>query len=287
MEFINDFREVTKTDDDLVVDLKPIQVLAPDAALVFAAELDRWRHVKGIQLRPWKQKKWNQQIRRLLSEMGLFELLQLKGKPRVIDRGAIRFIQFISGNKSDGQLAAKLILKIKEVFPRSDPGYTDQLYDGLSEAMTNVIQHAYPQDGYFPYEIINNQFWLSGSFDYKINRATVMVYDQGVGIPATLPQWGKYAKVIDLLNLLKKDKRDANLIEAALEVGTSRMKEEHRGTGLPELIQFSEKVKGELRIISGSGEVVHKASIKKKSTKTHVQPLFGTFIEWTFDWDKI
>ncbi|MCY4152838.1 MAG: hypothetical protein OXE94_11480 [Aestuariivita sp.] len=68
------------------------------------------------------------------------------------------------------------------------------LYEALLEAMNNVTAHAYPiehQTAY--YWTLPQQWWTAGYWDRERREIAVLIYDMGVGIPATLKQDGYFA----------------------------------------------------------------------------------------------
>jgi len=264
------------------VDFEPIRKLSSGAALILAAELDRWRRLFKFKLKPWKINAWEKDVRRLFHELGIFELLNIKKKDRKIKskKGSLKFIKFITGRESHGELVARLI---KAIAPIIGDRYDERrLYTALTEAMTNVVQHAYPDTFNYKYQL-KNQWWLTGSFNRRTGEINIIFYDQGVGIPATLPSSGLIDKCLQLLKSRKLEPHDANMIKAALEVGKTRTKQSYRGKGLQQLLDFIKFHKGEIRIISGNGEY-RKSYLNGNDCEKCIKrdnPLGGTFIEWS------
>lgn len=288
--FFNKFREQAltwKQSRQLCIDFEPIQTLSPDCALLLAAELDRWRRKRKIKLTPWKPNRWNPNVSKRFKEMGLFELLHIsKSQKNYYNKDSRRFFKFITGNTSNGALADQLMVNMMPVIG-SDYNES-KLYIALSEAMTNVVQHAYPDDADFKYEVFKNQWWMSGSFDKETGDLIVLFFDQGVGIPATLPKqffFGELLKIFKLnMTIISGD--DATLINAALEYGRTKSKLPHRGKGLQQLIDFaSYSDNGILRIISGKGEIIKNGKNAQIDSVgiNHQRSIGGTFIEWVIN----
>lgn len=266
----------------LTVDFRTIDTMSPDASLILAAELDRWRRIHNIRLSPHKLNKWKKEIKYIFGQLGLFDLLgvpsTIRDKYSEFD-GKSKYIKFQSGNLSDGSLAEPLLCAVSEYLGSKMEEHL--LYIGLSESMTNVVQHAYPRDVNYAYKTINDQWWLSGSYSASDNKLTIMFYDQGVGIPNTLPSWEMWDNI---LNFLHKFGFEANhhgyLIRGALDVGKSRTKESHRGKGLKQLLALIEHNKsGYLRILSGNGEFFTDETGSCVCAH-HDNAVGGTFIEW-------
>lgn len=285
VSFFNKLREKSTSAEVckyLRVDFTNIISLKPGAALVLASELYRWQETNDVNLKPYKVKKWDNEIKRLFQEMGLFELLHIPKKYRWkarIQAGSQTFFKFLTGTLSDGKLANQLM---ESMHPVIGPHYNEPLlYIALSEAMTNVIQHAYPQDSQLFCTNLKNRWWLSGSFDNSTGVMSVLLFDQGVGIPSTLPKQDFFKKVLSFLNEkgFSKD-NDGHLIQAALEIGKSRTKQNHRGKGLKQILNFSaDNDFGSLYIVSRKGEYRYQED-KTELIESHSVEIGGTFIQW-------
>lgn len=126
-----------------------------------------------------------------------------------------------------------------------------RLKGAIKEALLNVVDHAYdptiPRDD----ECFSRRWWISGmargEFCYFI------VYDLGVGIPATVPH---RAATQDAYAALGQDERklDHELIRVAMSQPSSRTGTQGRGRGLPEMRRLIDRVDdGMLWITSGAG----------------------------------
>jgi hypothetical protein len=271
----------------LIVNFNNISVLNPGAALVLASELDRWQVINNVRLKPYKPQSWNKQVVRLFNEMGIFDLLETLPKHRIrrfMQPGSQTFFPFLSGTESDGQLASRLM---ENMSPVIKPVYNERLlYVALSEAMTNVIQHAYPQEMHHKKVSLHNRWWLSGSFDSDSQVMNVLLFDHGVGIPTTLPKSPLFKKI---LHYIKDDNNINNpgyLIKAAVELGKSKTQLKHRGKGLRQILKFSsESDFGSLYIISHKGEYCYYEDCTDKAGSLPVE-LGGTFIQWEIKLQK-
>jgi hypothetical protein len=182
------------------VDFTTIRYLGPAAALCLVSELDRWRLVRSLTLKPLKLDDWDPQVRRLLLEMGFFDVLEvvppLEGEAL---EGVDRWIRFRSGTNNAGDLARQVrieVEKIRDPFP-----HKLALFEALTEAIANAVEHAYPDDA--PASILNpklgKRWWLSGSIDHKTSNIRVTFYDQGITIPQALPRKTFWEKVRGLM----------------------------------------------------------------------------------------
>jgi hypothetical protein len=262
------------------INFKTIIEISPAAALILTAEIDRWRRLSRMQLRPAELRKWHPDVRRLLNEMGFFEILGIDNPCTDDDKiknDSLKFIRCMTDNISNGSIVFKLQMAIEALAGPVEAAQA--MYEGVTEAMVNCVDHAYPKDKIFSSQIYR-RWWMSGSYHKEQGRITVMVYDMGVGIPTTLPNSDFWAIVSGFLSKLQLSATDANIIRGAMEIGKTRTGLENRGYGLYDIQQFIQRSgKGVLRIISQKGEYTYFHS-GKEITKDHKYPLVGTLIAW-------
>jgi hypothetical protein len=255
-----------------------ITSISPSAALVLASEVDRWNQRVGGKLRAHVET-WDDEIKRLLCEMGYFELLGLQ-KPATEGKGGdVTFLQFLkgeSGQSNIGQLAKQLRVQIENIVGKEIKKHF--LFEGLSEAITNVGQHAYPPS------ILDGrpkQWWLSASFNKRDRQLNVMFYDQGVGIPNTLPTSHLFEHIKGFFHLWD----DSQKIEAAMEYGRSATQRPERGKGLKNLLEFAKAHEaGRLSIYSRCGlyRLAHNSDDRiETARRQHETSVGGTLIEWS------
>ena len=95
------------------------------------------------------------------------------------------------------------------------------LYAAVTEAMANVAKHAYRGNDHCP------NWWISASRNPATGEVSLLIYDQGMGIPRSLPR--TFGELIRGMVPLSDD---ARLIKAAHELQRTATNEEHRGLGL-------------------------------------------------------
>jgi hypothetical protein len=158
-----------------------------------------------------------------------------------------------------------------------------RLYEGMSEALLNVRHHAYLDEVQLLYPSPGKRWWATACIDNEQDELRIFVYDQGVGIPATLPYTG-YSEM--LASLLKgaahgQTGDDATLLKGALEYSRSRTEQAGRGKGFKNIMSAIDTYKtGRLRIVSGRAEVTYSGQGVIVSQR-HEQHVGGTLIEWT------
>lgn len=286
VDFFESFRIAALRQGKAVyVDLNEIKHISPAATLMLAAELDRWRKLKDIKLRIRDIKTMQPNVLRSLAQVGFFNILQTMNLPRLDGGpGEPRIIRCVSGNRSDLQMASKVSEDLTEISDGELAVSELALNDAIVEAMTNAVHHAYPEDmGGTEVEWLPGQWWVSGSWAPEGRKLNVLIYDQGVGIPATLPRshlWerarGKLAKLLGSDSILSDH---ARLIEAAVKEGRSSMSTDGRGLGLAEIADLVlADPQGRLRIISGCGEIIFNSG-QPAQYINHTRPLGGTLIQ--------
>lgn len=287
VELFQNIRERALRDGKSVyVDLTGIKYISPAATLILVAELDRWRKVRNLRLQPLEIEYIQPDVLYSLMEMGFFEVLGTNKKklPVWTERpSGPRVIRFCSGAISDLEAADQLSTRLLEVSGRNVAAGQLQLNDAIAEAMTNSVQHAYPVGHQHTLPVITGQWWVTGSYDEARGLLTVLIYDQGVGIPNTLPASRLWERIAQRINKLpgvgEMIDYEAILIEAAIEEGRTSTDVQGRGLGLAEMAQLVNNHPGcHLRIISGRGEVIF-TSGQEPVRHNHALSLGGTLIE--------
>ena len=216
----------------IYVDFRPIRHLSPTAALALAAELDRWNSnlaLLGGKLSTVDVEEWFPSVRRQLGDMGFFNLLNARYPKELQEEDGhevdTRYVEFRSGLRVEG----KVIEELREFHldPYVSVPNRRLLFAAVTEAMTNVVHHAYPRerrvDGL-------KKWWLSASRNVTKKEVSILIYDQGLSIPKTLPR-NFSERIREMLpDGLSSD--DARMIQAAHELSRSATREWNRGHGL-------------------------------------------------------
>lgn len=162
--------------------------------------------------------------------------------------------------------------RIKDVFSQDPTMISRHLYGSVSEAATNVANHAYIASRNIKNEKTmkkGNTKWWTFKAEFKDNEESttgfsVLMCDRGIGIPYSLTQkyddpkeskWTDHIKN-GLTKIGKKLSRakDSDLIQLAIEYGKTRTQKEYRGRGLPQIIQTIETTpNAKVRIYSNKG----------------------------------
>lgn len=252
--------------------------ISPSAALLLASELDRWNESIRGRLKA-RHSNWDPGVKRLLCQMGLFRLLGMAEPLDVRNPTNTTFLPFIRGDlvvnqQNPGELAKDLRIAIERV--AGVEINRRLLYKALSEAGTNVSQHAYQRGDRI------RRWWLSGAFERSANKVTVTFCDHGLTIPRTLPAAHFFERIRESFKFWD----DAEKLRAAMQAGRSQTQAPERGKGLMNLIEIvADHRDNQLRIFSRRGVLTVKIDgngaldFRSELVRT---PFGGTLIEWQF-----
>jgi anti-anti-sigma regulatory factor len=263
------------------LDFSHIRKISTSAALVLASLVDQWNLQIGGKLYA-DISTWDDEIKRLFCQMGYFELLGIEKPTTTWPESHITFLHFKRGevnSENSGELAKQLRVEIEHMVGQKIKKHF--LFEGLSEAITNVGQHAYRDAG----DHIRKNWWVSASFDSNLRRLCVTFYDRGHGIPHTLPKSKFFEKIKDAFNHWS----DSAKIEAATEIGRTSSGRAERGKGLQNLVEFAKAHKnGSLLIYSLKGVYIQKfANMNsdpiEQTRLDFANSIGGTLIEWSVE----
>lgn len=264
------------------IDLAPVKRVTLDAALVLTAEFHR-RVLLGNKKAFLNDQDWDPTVREQFQELGLFTLVNVVRPHRPVSLGSpLSFVKFLSGQQLRKGVAKKLIGDLRALCGQEPE--REYIYNALVEAIKNVRHHAYlfSNDGDIP---AVHSWWAAGAYDAAAGVLQFAVYDQGAGIPATLPRRPFFQSI---LRLSSRERTDADLIAGALRYGRSRLRRDRvnegdsgRGNGLWSICEFIPRNSGSsVRIMSGRGEVVYDGG-RAPERVNYANPFCGTLIQWT------
>ena len=281
VKLVQDMRMIALSERQRVgLNFGGVTEVGPATALYVAAEVYRCRHIQEGQRRVTGKHPADRKIARLLKEMGFNDLLGIDD-PTVSDEAPdVEYIPFSSSNRVDGTFARELRQALEHGSAAISPEVRRVMYGSLTEAMANVIHHAYPSGAERDYIFMQSRWWMAGSIDRSKNELMMMLYDQGVGIPNTIPRTHPVEHWGGLLSSLGVRPDDGNMIKVATMLGRTQTGEEHRGRGLQDVIEFVRvSEQGDLRILSNRGEYTYNSD-GSDSVCTRRRDLGGTLIQW-------
>ena len=179
---------------------------------------------------------------------------------------------------------------------RLTPVLSRSIYAGVSEAMTNCAHHAYEGQ-----DITSScrKWWMFSREDADSGQLQVVFCDLGIGIPKSLFRdseqvaegWPDTLKNWIAKHVAGGKADDDSLkIKAAIEIGKTRTKLQHRGKGLKQMVSTLDEIgSGDafVEIISGGGLYRHHAKNRKAVEKafplSHNKKIAirGTMIHWS------
>ncbi len=265
----------------LYANFSVIEYLDAASGLLLAAEIDRWRRTVNVRPNPFDHL-WHEDVRDFFHDAGLFELLGIDARSTrsTVASGPRRqSLRFQTGTFHEGATADRFRSSLEELIGQPI-GPRRRVYDAMSEAMTNVAHHAYPRDIELWPAPSRGRWWLGGSWLPDARIATVQIYDQGVGIPRTLPRSRHWSEVLPILGRIDRERTDAGMIEAAMDYGRTSTGQAGRGKGLAQMAEWiSEAGNGSLRILSGKGSLTYLPG--KRPIRRQLPVEFrGTLVEW-------
>lgn len=213
----------------------------------------------------------------IFNRVGLYEALGLE-KRNLIEDKTVKCWTVLRGESVSSIDAGKLFQRIE-----SQLGIRlNNLFRPLIEAMANAVEHGYPNQK-------KKQWWMFAAIFPGTSSLVVLLFDAGVGIPATLEktQPERVLATIKSLFSLQLDK-DSAYIKAALEVKETRTKLKYRGKGGSDLKSIiKDTPKSSLFVLSNRGSYTYN-NPKLKAGQAKVEYLTelpysikGTLVEWS------
>lgn len=243
-----------------------------DGVLLFWAELKRLlKFVKGAVdisvLLPH-----NKKVLQVLKQVGILDLLGAKTAIVPEDHDVINW-RAASGSKVLGQKYDDILQKFDGEIT---PFLQSNLYTGITEAMTNVTNHAYdiPRDDGLG--IIDQKNWWMFSHE-KDDFLSVAFCDLGAGIPRTLPLTRR-----NVWNRLRRKglKSDSDIIKFAVKDSVSRTRRSHRGKGLRQIMEVINGLPdAEAVVLSNRGAFIMRSGGESRALD-YRDSIFGTLIYW-------
>lgn len=264
-------RQMCSSITSLALDFSQTEKLYADGMLLFWAELKRLlKHIKGriditISLPE------NNKVSQVLKQLGVLDLVGNKAPIVPADHDVINW-RAASGDLVQGE---KYDVILKQYDGEIAPYLQENLYTGITEAMTNVTNHAYDMPRDDGIGITDQKTWWMFSHQ-KDGYLSVAFCDLGAGIPRTLPF--KRRNVWNRI-LRKGLNSDSAVIKYAVKDSVSRTKKSHRGKGLRQIMQIVQDIDdGEAVIHSNKG--MYAARNGRIEQYEYRDSILGTLIFW-------
>jgi hypothetical protein len=225
----------------------------------------------------------------LMRHFGLADRLGINSATSTPTHDSVVRWKYLTGEVADGTPIAELLDSYRRLTAAKIP---EGLYESLTEALTNVRQHAYPAGGQVPEGL--RRWWLFAKHDEPVDGHLgglfIGVYDIGIGIQQSMrgrlkrgeKLLDKSGQWLDILGLDGTSRLQRLLLEAAVERNRTSTGLSYRGKGLPEMRDFVLGTpSGRLSIVSGRAQ--YSCSLKMPSNQASLSraPILGTLILWS------
>ena len=268
------------------LDFSLVKKIFPGGMLLLLAALSQLadRHAGRISARCPP----NSLAAQLLHHFGLAKKLRVNLRLSRPTHRSVLAWSFLTGTQAAGEQITALLNRYREGTNAVIP---EGLFAVLTEALTNVRQHAYKDLPQVPESW--RKWWLFARFEEpqpgEDGSLYIAIYDIGAGIPVTMRK--KLQKKEIVVDLLDKSGRllslsdgitlDKKLMFEAVEHRRSQTGEGHRGNGLPEMKDFAASNEGgRLHIISGRVQYSIVRGNAEGQVHGHKDELPGTLLLW-------
>jgi hypothetical protein len=230
-----------------------LRFISIGAALVLAAEHDKNSRLSGVNPATINVDLWDRYVATTLSRLGFFDLLNLAEYKYAPD-DAIIVEKMVAQSDTDFRPGTEAIKSLFAKIGGSNKLRVD-LGSAVTDAVENVVGHAYP-DNWTERSRRVPFWWFVGAADPTTSRVLMIIYDQGITIPESMPRKWPEADLSTLWQRLFRrpfsthSKFDGAAIDAAMSIGVTSTNAAHRGKGLAKIRDLVTKCSnGSLRII--------------------------------------
>jgi hypothetical protein len=257
----------------VVVDFRATKTIYPTGGLLLFAEIDRIKrtvgHGRPMLCRPSN----NEIVDQVLQQTGIYERFRHVSARAATDESVVHWRQ-ATGVKVQGSDAGQMLENCEGKL--AEPLKTG-LYSGVTEAMTNSVQHAYIADREDGVTKGGEKRWWLFSQE-RDGILSFVICDLGIGIPKSLPKVNSGLK--KLIDVFASDRADVESIRLASELGKTSTSAPYRGKGLPEILNAArESEQGACMIYSNRGQFGYGAGSQAVENQFS-DSIYGTLIEW-------
>lgn len=260
-------RKYAKGGFDVVFDFSKVQLINAQGMILLYSEIARL--VESFQFSKRCREPRGERESQVLKHIGLYKIINHKNS-LVINHKEVSCWHKFSGNTTDSTNVGKFLDRLVDESSLHTEAQKS-LYRGISEAITNVLQHAYILPRNDGLNIKEETKWCI--FFREINdNLEIVCCDLGAGIPRTL----SITHENHIFDIFGKNRvpSDSEVIEEATKINTTRTEKDYRGKGLPQIIESASDVV----IFSNKG--VLKKDCGKLVTDNYRDSILGTVIAW-------
>ena len=281
INWIKKLRSITiKNGKKVIIDFTNSKNAEPLGFLLLMANIENIINIKGKKtLRGIKP--IDDVTQQLFKQINLAKWLNIKIEKSITSKN-VKFWHYIDGTEIEASEAGKLIVKIAEKSNINNE-LVEDLYNGVTEAMTNTIMHAY-DDKIYKCKINENNKWYM--FTTTMNdQLTVVMCDIGIGIPGSLKI--KHENFFHKFISLFATGKEGQLIQRAISEQLSKSEKPHRGYGMAEMKKFINTAgAGTVSIMSSKGIYQYFGERDEEKCFDLEIPIQGTMVGWTVPIEK-
>lgn len=209
----------------------------------------------------------------VLKQVGMYDRLDHVSAVSARDQ-SVKHWRHATGVKVEGEQAWSVVENFEGEMSEA---LKSSLYRGITEALTNAVQHAYIAKRRDGTNLAGEKRWWLFS-QQRDGFLTVVFCDLGIGIPESLPL--QHSGFVRILKSFSKNTSDVLAIRIATELGKTSTDEPNRGKGLPEILDAARKAEqGSCVIYSNKGQFGYGAGGNLIENQ-FPNSIFGTLIEW-------
>lgn len=272
LHFIHRIKAALAEGQKVQISFQDTKLLAPSGTLIFVAEIEQilGKYPGRISI----DYPNDDVVEQLFQHIGLLERLGLTPRKSITAEN-VRHWSYVYGNTVDTTAFISLFAKYSSNLSED---VRSGLFEGMSEAVTNSIQHAYPCEHLGGCNCEKGWWMFSKQTE---NILTVVMYDMGIGIPASLKNKPEFKERLAAPYRRYKKRQETMLIDIAVESNRTSTRLPHRGKGLPDMLEFvKEGHVGEFKIFSGAGAFSYTAQDQVERGRDFEMPVNGTLIQW-------
>jgi hypothetical protein len=275
--FLTQLRDVAENPlARIIIDFSETKSVASSGAVFLIGEIDRAIAARAATIQARRSK--TPLVEEVFQQIGIYAKLGIVCDIAPSSESVIHW-QVASGTLAEGEKSGSILESYEGRLP---DGLTKGLYDGLVEAMTNTVHHAYPddQEGKRRRRNLGKRWWMLSQ--ERDGILTIVFCDLGIGIPRSLPKSKTYeaSTLREFWRNTGLDRSDASAISVAIQIGKSRTGLKQRGYGLAEIVSGANgRPEGGVLITSNKG--IFFANDDEENVYNDRHSVNGTLIQWT------
>jgi hypothetical protein len=285
LNFLTELRKATLVKDKrITIDFSNTRKMIAAGTLLFLAEVSRIVVARGGPASSGINYRYvhDAKVAQVLQQIGFFDTIGRVSNVRPRDEDVVHW-RAVSGVGAEGEKANDLVQNVRQRLPSA---LSMPLYDGLVEAMTNCSQHAYTEPREDGTALLGNGEWWMFAKEQN-DKLYVVLCDLGIGIPRSLPMTTSSDVISKILASAGRaaglSHSDADLVQAAIEVGRSRTGLANRGKGFGDIIDVIDKAsEGGIHVFSNAG--YYSYALRSGSASRVVRNLKGTILGTLISW---